>query len=202
MEVVNSFVNNKNLPETMYMSTISVIPKAGRDCTKPADFRPISLLNCDKKIISKALNNRLAPILPSIIHCDQAGFIPNRDLKTNIRTCISLTQYTKKHNLDMTLMAVDTEKAFDRLEWPYLYRVLEKFNFPEEFINMIKTLYKSPRARVYTNGILSDAYPLRRGTAQGCPLSPALFVVAIKPLAAKDKQKTYLGLQLAKMSIN
>lgn len=84
MEVIRSFVNNHKLPETMYLSTISVIPKPGRDCNKPSDFRPISLINCDKKIITKVINNRLTTILPSIIHHDQSGFIPNRDLKTKI----------------------------------------------------------------------------------------------------------------------
>uniref|UniRef100_A0A3P8YAM5 Reverse transcriptase domain-containing protein n=1 Tax=Esox lucius TaxID=8010 RepID=A0A3P8YAM5_ESOLU len=68
LEVVNSFVNQQKLPETMYLSTISVIPKPGRECNKPSDFRLISLINCDKKIITKVMNNRLAPILPSIIH--------------------------------------------------------------------------------------------------------------------------------------
>lgn len=188
MEMVNSFVHEQKLPETMDLSVITVIPKPGRDCNNPADFRPISLINCDKKIITKVLNNRLALILPSIIHYDQAGFILNRDLKTNIRTCVSLTQYATKHNLDLTLMAVDAEKAFDRLEWSYLYKVLERFNFPEEFINMVKTLYKAPKAKVYTNGIISEAFLLNRGTAQGCPLSPALFVIAIEPLAEKIRQ--------------
>lgn len=69
----------------------------------------VTLINCDKKIITKVMNNRLALILPSIIHHNQTGFIPNRDLRTNVRTCISLTQYAKKHNIDLTLMAVDVE---------------------------------------------------------------------------------------------
>lgn len=172
----------------MYLSTISVIPKPGRKCNKPSDFRPISLINCDKKIITKVMNNRLALILPSIIHHNQAGFFPNRDLRTNVRTCISLTQYAKKHNIDLTLMAVDAEKAFDLLEWSYLYKVLETFEFPVEFINMVETVYRAPKAQVYTNGVLSEAFSLSRGTAQGCPLSPVLFAMAIEPLAEKIRQ--------------
>merc|ERR1712035_269494 len=115
---------------------------------RPADFRPISLINCDKKIITKVMNNRLAHILPNIIHQNQTGFIQNRDAKTNIRTCLSIIQYAKKHKKDLTLMAVDAEKAFDRLERSYLYKVLEVYDFPITFINMIKTLYKSTKAQV------------------------------------------------------
>lgn len=90
-EVVKSVQKNKNLPETMYQATISVIPKPGKTCESPSDYRPISLINCDKKIITKILNNRLVQILPSLIHYDQAGFIQHRDLRTNTRTCLSLT---------------------------------------------------------------------------------------------------------------
>lgn len=85
-------------------------------------------------------------------------------------------------------MAVDAEKAFDMLERTYLFKVLEVYGFPEEFINMVKTIYKSPKAQVYTNGILSDPFPLNRGTAQGDPLSPSLFALAIEPLAQKIRE--------------
>ena len=132
-EVVNSVQKNKNLPETMYQATISTIPKPGKTCKTPSDYRPISIINCDGKIITKILNNRLIPILPSLIHYDQAGFIQHRDLRTNIRTCLSLTQYAKKHKIDVTLMAVDAEKALDRIEWSYLFKVLEVYHFPVSF---------------------------------------------------------------------
>lgn len=121
-EVVKSVQKNKNLPETMYQATISVIPKPGKTCESPSDYRPISLINCDKKIITKILNNRLVQILPSLIHYDQAGFIQHRDLRTNTRTCLSLTQYAKKYKIDLTLMAVDAEKAFDRIDSPTCLR--------------------------------------------------------------------------------
>lgn len=92
IEVINSAQKNHTLPQTMYLATIPVIPKPGRDCDRPSDFRPISLINCDKKIVTKAINNRLTQILPNIIHHNQTGFIQNRDLKTNTRTCLSLIQ--------------------------------------------------------------------------------------------------------------
>lgn len=132
----------------MYQTIISAIPKPGKTCETPSDYRPISLINCDRKIITKILNNRLVQILPSLIHYDQAGFIQHRDLKTNVRTCLSLTQYAKKNKMDLTLMAVDAEKAFDRIEWFYLFKVLEVYNFPTSFINMIRTLYRAPKAHV------------------------------------------------------
>ena len=199
MEVVQFTQKTQKLPATMYEASISVIPKPDRDCETPSDFRPISLINCDKKIITKVINNRLLKILPSIIHHNQTGFIQNRDLKTNTRTCLTILQHAKKYKINLTLMAVDAEKAFDRLERSYLYKVLEVYDFPEEFINMIKTIYKSPKAFVYTNGILSRSFPLNRGTAQGDPLSPSLFALAIEPLAQKIRETDKIrGIEIGK----
>lgn len=71
-EVVNTVQKNQNLPETMYQTTVLAILKPGKTCETPSDYRPISLINCDRKIITKILNNRLIQILPSLIHYDQA----------------------------------------------------------------------------------------------------------------------------------
>src|SRR4029434_1559721 len=99
-----------------------------------------------------------------------------------------LTQFAKKEKVDVTLMAVDVEKVFDRLEWSYLYEVLDTYDFPKEIIQLIKTVYKSPKAYVYSKGILSDAIQTTRGTRQGCLLSPSLFALAVEPLAQKIHQ--------------
>ena len=82
-------------------------------------------------------------------------------------------------------MAVDAEKEFDRLEWPFLLKVLEKFNLPAEIIDFIKWLHKYPTAWIDTNNLLSREVTLERVTRQGCPLSPLLFALAMEPFAEK-----------------
>ncbi len=80
-------------------------------------------------------------------------------------------------------LSLDAEKAFDRLEWPFLLAVLQKMNFGPNLIRMIQMLYLNPLAMIRTNADTSSLFPLSRGMHQGCPLSPLLFGLAVEPLA-------------------
>ena len=113
----------------MHQAAIFAIPKPAKTCLTPSDYKPISLINYDGKIITKILNN-IVQILSSFIHYDQACFIQNWDPRTYIRTCLSLTQHAKRNKIYLTSMALDAEKASDRIAWSYSFKVLEVYNFP------------------------------------------------------------------------
>lgn len=83
----------------------------------------------------------------------------------------------------MVALSLDAEKAFDRVQWEFLFAALSHFGFGQTFISWIKILYKSPKAAVITNGLISPLFNLTRGTRQGCPLSPLLFSIVLEPLA-------------------
>lgn len=86
------------------------------------------------------------------------------------------------------IVSLDAEKAFDKVNWNFLFAALEKFGFGKSFIHWIRTLYSTPKASVITNDIISPSFQLQRGTRQGCPLSPLLFALFIEPLAAAIRQ--------------
>lgn len=79
-------------------------------------------------------------------------------------------------NSAIIILTLDAEKAFDRVEWPFLFTSLNHFGIGPAFINWIKILYNSP-ASVRTNGHIAQSFTLQRGTRQACPLSPLLFAL-------------------------
>ncbi len=94
---------------------------------------------------------------------------------------LCILDFADSHPSPCAVFSLDAEKAFDRLEWNYMWAVLQSFGFGEHFISMINTLYHSPAASVRTGNIISPPFPLQRGTRQGCPLSPYCFVYLLNP---------------------
>ena len=105
------------------------IPKKDKNPLFLKNWRPISLLNVDYKIIAKVIASRVKSVLPSIISEDQTGFLKDRFIGENIRTLFDLIDYTQEKRLPGLLLFLDFEKAFDSLEWSFLYNSLKKFNF-------------------------------------------------------------------------
>lgn len=183
MPMVNDFFENGNLPEEMKTAIITLIHKIDKDATECMSYRPISLLPVDLKIISKLLASRLEKILPNLIHSDQTGFVKARYGSDNIRRLLNIIDYSKCNNLKTLTVSLDAEKAFDRIEWIFLFAALKKFNLSDKFIFLIKNLYSNPLAKICTNNLMSEEIVLKKGCRQGCPFSPLLFNLAIEPLA-------------------
>jgi len=171
-----------SLPATMNQACITLLPKKDKDPLDCASYRPISLLNCDCKILAKVLARRLENVLPDIVSLDQTGFVKNRRSFFNVRRLLNI-MYTTPQADSECLLCMDAEKAFDRVEWSYLFELMARFGFGGIFVSWIKLLYGSPTAMVLTNHFYSKSFKLHRGTRQGCPLSPLLFALAIEPLA-------------------
>lgn len=143
----------------------------------------MSLLNTDQKILAKSLASRLSPLMPKLIHPDQIGFIPNRYSSNNFRWLFNIMYSPRYLKEALLILSLDADKAFDWIEWYYLYVVLGKFGLGARFISLVKPMYNNSTARILTNQTISDAFNLYRGTRQGCALRPLLFALALEPLA-------------------
>uniref|UniRef100_A0A3B3BVU9 Reverse transcriptase domain-containing protein n=1 Tax=Oryzias melastigma TaxID=30732 RepID=A0A3B3BVU9_ORYME len=183
----HSFISG-SLPQSLREANITLILKKGKDSEHCSSYRPIALLNQDLKLLSKILALRLEKVLPFIIKKDQTGFIKGRSSNHNIRRLLNIINICQAQDIESLVISLDAEKAFDRLEWPYLHYVLHLFDLGETFIRWVKLLYNNPLASVITNGYKSESFSLYRSTRQGCPLSPALFALAIEPLAECIRQ--------------
>uniref|UniRef100_A0A8C5LMR6 Reverse transcriptase domain-containing protein n=1 Tax=Leptobrachium leishanense TaxID=445787 RepID=A0A8C5LMR6_9ANUR len=185
--VFNDIKNTGIIPPEMLQATVVTLPKPGKPPSHCANFRPISLLNVDAKLYAKLLANRLAPLLPSLIANEQTGFVPGRQTCDNTRRFYDIIDLAHRTNTSGLLLALDAEKAFDRLHWGYMRTVLLRFGFPEHFVNSIMALYSAPSAKVLASGFLSSPFHITNGTRQGCPLSPLIFILALEPLALQIK---------------
>lgn len=183
LRLIEEIKNTSTIPPYMNTAIITLIPKPNKDLTQPANYRPLSLINVDLKIITKTLATRLETVIPLLIHFDQTGFIKNRHSSDNLRKLFNLINIAQQDKAKSIILSLDAEKAFDKVNWQFLFHTLRKFGFGESFIHWIQTLYTSPRATVTTNGITSASFTLHQGARQGCPLSPYLFALFIEPLA-------------------
>ncbi|KAF7653626.1 hypothetical protein LDENG_00080770 [Lucifuga dentata] len=185
MKVYLEAFNLESLPNTFNEALISLIPKRDRNALDPSNYRPISLINVDCKILAKILASRLEKVLPSIINSDQVGFIKGRSSSDNLRRLLHLTWQNSSNSLPVAAISLDAEKAFDRVEWRFLTTALSSFGFDSVFKLWISIPYKNPKAAVIVNGVISPFFNVLRGTHQGCPLSPLLFTFFffLEPLA-------------------
>jgi hypothetical protein len=164
---------------------ITLLPKKTKDKLFLKNWRPISLLNTDYKILAKLLANRMKEVLPSIIDNDQTGYLKNRYIRQNIRLLEDISFFTEQTDKTGIILSIDFEKAFDSLNWNFLICTLKAANFGDNFINLIKMMYKNIESCVLNNGSTGRYFKLERGVRQGCPLSAYLFITAIETLACK-----------------
>lgn len=179
----NTLLNGQSFKQETLTAIICMLPKPQTDDTIWSNYRPISLLNLDIKILAKIIASRLNNFIGQLIHRDQVGFIPIRQATDNIRRATLLSHIAKARRIPSCFLSLDIKKAFDTISWPYMQYTLSKWGFGPNFLKWISALYNKPKAYIKYAGYKSDLFNIERGTRQGCPLSPLLFALLIEPLA-------------------
>ena len=179
-----------------------MLEKKGKDKRYIKNLRPISLSNRDIKIITKALTKRFNKFLPSIISPQQTAYIPARSVHDNLRSIDIIKEHCASHDIEVYLVSLDAQKAFDSVSHSFIEAVLRKYDIDEQFINIFRILYRDLTARVSVNGYFTKSFHIERSVKQGDALSCVLFILCMDTLIISIKQNIMINnLRLGNMLI-
>jgi len=156
---------------------ITLIPKT-EDRAKLSNWRPITLLGSIYKVLAKTLAGRIQSALTHIIRPNQTGFVEGRSILDNVFMAQEGLGWAEESGQDLVLLLLDFEKAFDRIEWGFLFTALSKLGFSDTWVRWVGALYQSASSAIKVNGVASPDFQLARLVRQGCPLAPYLFILA------------------------
>ncbi|CAM2106407.1 unnamed protein product [Caretta caretta] len=187
------------LPLSCRRAVLALLLKKG-DLRDLRNWRPVSLLSTDYKIVVKAISLRLGSMMADVIHPDKTYTVPCRSIFDNLFLVRHLLELGRRDGLSFALLSLDQEKAFDRVDHGYVLSTLQAFGFRPQFVSFLRVLYTSAECLVKLKWTLTEPVSFGRGVRQGCPLSGQLYALAIEPILCLHRRRL-TGLVLRELEL-
>ena len=169
--IYNNWMRQDTIPRRFTRGIVKLLRKNKHGGDRICNFRPLTMLNTDLKILAKILANRLQTVLPSLICPEETCAVKGRTIQDSLHLVRTIVE---KVDGNVALINLDQSKAFDRVDHAFLEAVLSAAGFRVDFRTWIRLLYAPPGVMVEVNGVRSEPFTLTRSIHQGCPLSPML----------------------------
>ena len=183
--VYECIFEQSNMPQSMRYGVITLLYKNKGSRLSKENWRPITLLNCDYKILTKMLALRMRKVSKKIVHFSQTCAVPDRNIQDSLLELYNIVEDVNYNNKACILLSVDHKSAFDVIDHRFIDKVLRKMGFGNNFVQWINTIYHMNHllSSVIVNGYVSESFYINRGIRQGCPLSPILYIVVTEVLS-------------------
>ncbi|KAJ9519762.1 hypothetical protein QJQ45_013473, partial [Haematococcus lacustris] len=164
---------------------ITLVPKAGKPRDQVAGYRPITLLNCDVRLVARAVEDRLQLPLDLLVSPSQSAFILGRDISDSVQFHLGLLEYLQQRGSPAWLLLLDLAGAYDNVSWGLLQDTMEAMGFCREgHVRWAQLLHRGATSQVLVNGHLTDSFPLASGLLQGSGASPLYWCIVLQPLVS------------------
>ena len=193
LDVLNYVFLSGQMPLSMTQGIVTLIYKEKGDRLELNNWRPITLLNVDYKLMTSMVTLRLERVLPSLIHKDQGCAVKGRNIEDQLICIQDIREYMKNRHSSSMLCALDLEAAFDRADHTYLNKLFRHFNLGRRMENFMKTILSNMYSAIGVNGARTSFFKQSRSIRQGDPAAMACFIMYIEPLAnliRRDAQLT------------
>jgi len=165
--------------------------------TTLADFRPITLLNTDYKMMARIIVNRLRPMMAELLQQNQFCGVPGRTIFEAVATVREAIAQAEITRVPLCILSLDFQEAFDRISHQYLFSILKSSGFSDWFIDRIRGMYEGAASSVQINGHIAGPIPIQCSVRQGCHMSMILLALCVDPLLRILEQKLH-GIHIGK----